>query len=211
MAYRRADPQADAGSDGGFGGTMTASEMDVPPLVLPRTLVLVGLMGAGKSAIGRRLAARLGIPFRDADKEIEAAAGCAIEDIFAQYGEAAFRDGEKRVIARLLTEEPVHVLATGGGAFMDRDTRRAIQDHGLSLWLRADLDLLVERTSRRNNRPLLKSGEPRAILAKLMEERYPVYAEADLVVDSGAGSPEQMVDRVIGHLARYLTALGQNG
>ena len=131
-------------------------------------------MGAGKSAIGRRLAARLGLPFADVDLEIERAAGLTIEDIFETYGEPAFRDVERRVVARLLGEAP-HVISTGGGAFMDLDTRQIIAERGISLWLRADLDLLVARTGRRQNRPLLKQGNRREILQRLMTERYPVY------------------------------------
>jgi shikimate kinase len=159
-----------------------------------RTVVLVGLMGAGKSKIGRRLAARLGLPFFDSDCEIEAAAGETIEEIFANRGERVFRDGERRVIARLLAQ-PVHVLATGGGAFMDPATRALIARRGVSLWLRADLEVLAARVSRRGNRPLLKQGDHKAILAELIERRHPVYAEADLVVDSGDGSPEMTVTR----------------
>ena len=173
------------------------------PLVIPRTLVLVGLMGAGKSAIGRRLAARLGLDFIDADKEIEAAAGCTIADIFAMHGEAAFRDGERKVIQRLLNG-PVKVLATGGGAFIDPEIRSAVAQNGISIWLRADLELLVNRCSRRNNRPLLRKGNPREILQRLMADRYPVYAQADLVVDSGDIPREQMVDRVIDRLSTHL-------
>jgi shikimate kinase len=165
-----------------------------------RTIVLVGLMGAGKSKIGRRLAARLNLAFFDSDQEIEAAAGESIEEIFANRGEQVFRDGERRVIARLLAQ-PVHVLATGGGAFMDPATRQLIGERGVSLWLRADLDVLAARVSRRNNRPLLKSGNARAILATLIEQRHPVYAEADVVVDSGEGSPEVTVGRAIAALA----------
>jgi len=162
--------------------------------------VLVGLMGAGKSKIGRRLAARLNVAFFDSDDEIEAAAGETIEEIFANRGERVFRDGERRVIARLLAR-PVHVLATGGGAFMDEATRRVIGRSGVSLWLRADLDVLVSRVSRRNNRPLLKSGDTRAILGELIAQRYPVYAEANVIVDSGEGSPESTVTRAIAALA----------
>jgi shikimate kinase len=165
-----------------------------------RTIVLVGLMGAGKSKVGRRLALRLGLPFSDSDPEIEAAAGESIEEIFANRGEQVFRDGERRVIARLLAQ-PVQVLATGGGAFMDPMTRSLIGRRGVSLWLRADLDTLVARVLRRNDRPLLKRGDPRVILAELMERRHPIYAEADLTVDSGAGSPEVTVNRVIAALA----------
>jgi shikimate kinase len=164
-----------------------------------RTIVLVGLMGAGKSKIGRRLAARLNLPFSDSDLEIEAAAGESIEEIFANLGERVFRDGERRVIARLLAG-PVHVLATGGGAFMDPATRQLIEQRGVSLWLRANLDVLVSRVSRRNNRPLLKSGDARTILARLIEQRHPVYAQADIIVDSGEGSPEATVNRAIAAL-----------
>ncbi len=165
-----------------------------------RTVVLVGLMGAGKTKIGRRLAVRLGLPFFDSDHEIEAAAGETIEEIFANRGEQVFRDGERRVIARLLAE-PVHVLATGGGAFMDPATRVVIARRGVSVWLRADLDVLVQRVSRRADRPLLKAGDPRGILAELIERRYPIYAEAEVTVDSGDGSPEATVNRAIAALA----------
>ena len=165
-----------------------------------RTIVLVGLMGAGKSKVGRRLALRLGLPFSDSDPEIEAAAGETIEEIFANRGEQVFRDGERRVIARLLAQ-PVQVLATGGGAFMDPMTRSLIGRRGVSLWLRADLDTLVTRVLRRSDRPLLKRGDPRVILGELMERRHPIYAEADLTVDSGAGSPEVTVNRLIAALA----------
>ena len=164
-------------------------------------------MGAGKTCIGRRLATRLALPFVDADHEIESAAGCSIEEIFAQHGEAAFRDGEHRVILRLLAGAPL-VLSTGGGAFIDPRTRAAIRERGISLWLRADLELLLRRTARRNNRPLLKSGNPREILRGLMIERYPVYAEADLVVDSADGPPETTVDRVQRALERFLALQG---
>ena len=170
---------------------------------IPGSLVLVGLMGAGKSCIGRRLASRFKLPFVDADSEIEAAAGCSIDEIFAEHGEAAFRDGERRVIARLLAG-PKQVLATGGGAFMDPRTRAEIRDHGLSIWLRADLELMLERTGRRNNRPLLKQGDPRAILSGLIARRYPVYAEADVAVDSEDAPPEATLERVVTALERHL-------
>jgi shikimate kinase len=165
-----------------------------------RSVVLVGLMGAGKSKIGRRLANRLGLPFFDSDQEIEAAAGETIPEIFANRGERTFRDGERRVIGRLLAQ-PVHVLATGGGAFMDPATRAAIRRRGVSLWLRADLDVLVQRVSRRTDRPLLSDGDPREILSQLIERRHPVYGEADLVIDSGDGSAEATVNRAIAVLA----------
>jgi shikimate kinase len=174
-------------------------------VVLPRTVVLVGLMGVGKTNIGRRLAAHLQLSFVDADAEIEAAAGESIEDIFQRHGEAFFRAGERRVISRLL-DGPVHVLATGGGAFMDKQTRARIRQCGISVWLRAELDLLVTRVARRNNRPLLKAGDKRAVLADLMERRHPVYAEADIVVDSVDGPPELTLNRVIAELKRFIAA-----
>jgi len=167
-----------------------------------RTIVLVGLMGAGKSKIGRRLAARLNLPFFDSDHEIEMAAGESIEEIFANRGERVFRDGERRVIARLLAQ-PVHVLATGGGAFMDEMTRAVIERRGVSLWLRADLDVLVSRVSRRSDRPLLKVGDARMVLGELIEQRYPVYAEANVMIESGDGPPESTVARAIAALADF--------
>jgi shikimate kinase len=171
-----------------------------------RTIVLVGLMGAGKTKIGRRLAARLNLPFSDSDNEIEAAAGETIEEIFRNRGEAVFRDGERRVIARLL-EQPPHILATGGGAFMDPATRALIARRGISVWLRANLDVLVARVSRRNNRPLLQRSDPRSVLAELIDRRHPIYAEADIVIDSSEGSAEQTTMRVIAALANCPLAL----
>ncbi len=162
---------------------------------------MVGLMGAGKTAIGHRLAARLALPFVDADSEVEAAAGCTISEIFERHGEAAFRDGERRVIARLL-DGPRRVLATGGGAFIDADTRALIGREAISVWLRAELEVLVRRTARRDSRPLLKRGNPRQILGRLIEERYPIYAQADIVVDSVDGPPEDTVDNVLAALER---------
>ncbi len=170
---------------------------------IDRTVVLVGLMGAGKSCVGRRLAARLGLDFVDADVEFEAAAGCSISDYFARFGEAGFRDGERKVIARLLDGSPV-ILATGGGAFIDPTTRSRIKDTGISVWIRAELDLLLKRTVGRDHRPLLKQGDPREILGRLMEARYPVYAEADITVDSTDEVPEATVARVMAGLIDYL-------
>lgn len=164
-----------------------------------RSIVLVGLMGAGKSSIGKRLAARIDLPFFDADAEIEAAAGCSIAEIFERHGEAAFRDGERRVIQRLLAG-PRKVLATGGGAFMNAETRAAIARHGLSIWLKADLDTLVKRTARRSNRPLLRQGDPRDVLQRLMNERYPVYAEAEITVETRDGPHEDVVEAIIREL-----------
>ena len=176
----------------------------------PKTIVLVGLMGAGKTSVGRLLAKRLDLEFIDADDEIEQAAQCSIEQIFESRGEAEFRDGERRVIARLLTG-PTHVLATGGGAFMRKETRDAIRGRGISVWLRADLDLLLRRVSRRKNRPLLRNENPRQTLEKLMEERYPVYAEADIVVDSGDRPPGTIVDNVIESIETFLGAGAGSG
>ncbi len=166
------------------------------PEAASRSVVLIGMMGAGKSAIGRRLAPRLGLPFVDADIEIERAAGCSIPAFFAAHGEAAFRDGERRVIARLLSGDPI-VLATGGGAFMDPETRATIARAGLSVWLKADVDTLLSRVKRRDNRPLLKQGDPRAVLERLIAERYPIYAEADVTVESTDAPVSVMVDKVM--------------
>jgi len=163
----------------------------------------VGLMGAGKSTVGRRLAAALRLPFHDADQEIETAAGCSISDFFDRYGEAAFRDGERKVIRRLL-DGPRHVLATGGGAFMDPTTRALIKEKGLSVWLRANIDLLMERVTKRPTRPLLKNDDPRATMERLMAERYPIYAEADITVDSNGGPHDAIVQQILSQL----TALG---
>ena len=148
-----------------------------------RTIALVGLMGVGKSTIGRKLAQTLQLPFRDADHEIETAAGRSISDIFAERGEAEFRAGERRVIARLL-DEPPHVLATGGGAFMNAQTRELIRAKAVSVWLRADLDVMVRRVGRKQHRPLLVGRDPREALSALIKERYPIYAEADIVVEA---------------------------
>jgi shikimate kinase len=172
-------------------------------VTLSKPIVLVGLMGAGKSCIGRKLATALGVDFVDADAEIEAAAGCTIEQIFESHGESAFRDGERRVITRLL-DQPPHVLASGGGAFVDPATRQAIRARAISVWLRADLDILLRRTARRDHRPLLKRGNPRQILQDLIVQRHPVYAEADIIVDSADGPPEVTLDRVLTALKAYL-------
>lgn len=176
----------------------------------PKTVALVGLMGAGKSSIGRRLAQALVLPFIDADAEIETAAGASIEEIFARDGEAAFRNGERRVIARLL-DGPAKVLATGGGAFMDPTTRALIRQRAISIWLRADLETLLARVARRGNRPLLKNGDPRAVLTQLMAERYPVYAEADIAVDTVDGPPEATLAKTIEGLEHFLGATAQAG
>jgi shikimate kinase len=164
-----------------------------------RSIVMVGLMGCGKSAVGRRLATRLGLPFVDADDEIEKAAGKSIEDIFAEHGEPYFRDGERKVLARLLRTGP-QVLATGGGAFMNEQSREAIAESGISIWLKADLPLLVRRVAKRNNRPLLKTGDPEEVMRSLMETRYPVYAEADITVESRDVPHEVIVAEILARL-----------
>jgi shikimate kinase len=167
---------------------------------LTRTVALVGMMGAGKSSIGRRLAARLNVEFRDADSEIENAAGCSISEIFERYGEPAFRDGERKVIARLLTENP-HVLATGGGAFMDPTTREKMKATAVTVWLRAPVDVLLARTQRRDTRPLLRNGNPRDTLERLLEQRAPIYAEADYTLDSEEGPHSTAVERIVAMLS----------
>jgi shikimate kinase len=173
-----------------------------PAWRLERTVALVGLMGVGKSTVGRRLAHQVGATFVDADEEIVVAAGRPIADIFADRGEDEFRAGERRVIARILQGPPA-VLATGGGAFMNPLTRVLLRQRAVSVWLRADLDLLMARVSRRDDRPLLRVDDPRAVMAGLMETRYPVYAQADLVVDSRNGPHQHTVDALIDALAAH--------
>jgi shikimate kinase len=167
------------------------------------SLVLIGLMGAGKSAVGRRLAASLNLPFTDADSEIEAAAGQTIAEIFAEHGEAYFRTGERKVIARLLENGP-QVLATGGGAYMDPETRAAVKEHGISIWLKASLRVMMKRVGRRDNRPLLQVDNPETVMKKLMAERNPVYAEADITVESKEAPHEVMVGSIIDALTARL-------
>ena len=166
---------------------------------LCKIIVLVGMMGAGKTSVGRRLATALGVAFRDADAEIETAAGCSISEIFERFGEPAFRAGERKVISRLLREAP-HVLATGGGAFMDPETRGHIQDTAISVWLRANVDLLIERVKRKDNRPLLRNTDSRTALVRLIAEREPVYAQADIIVESDDGPHDTVVKRIISAL-----------
>jgi shikimate kinase len=167
-----------------------------------KSIVLIGLMGAGKTCIGRRLARRLQMSFVDADEEIVRAAGAPVAEIFRKYGESAFRESERRVIARLLNASPV-VLATGGGAFIDTATRELIKQRGISVWLRADLDLLDKRTRGREGRPLLQTEDPRGTLAALMASRYPIYAQADVVVDSRDEPPEKTTDHVLEAVRAY--------
>ena len=165
-----------------------------------RSVVLVGMMGAGKSSIGRRLALRLGMPFVDADTEIEKAASMTIPDIFAVRGEGEFRAGEARVIHRLLDSGP-QVLATGGGAFMNADTRAEIGAKGISVWLKAEFDVLMKRIRRRHDRPLLKTEDPGATLRRLIEERYPIYGLADITVQSRDVAHDKIVDEIVSELA----------
>jgi shikimate kinase/3-dehydroquinate synthase len=175
------------------------------PVLAGRSIVLVGLMGAGKTSIGRRLAGRLGMSFRDADDEIELAAGCTIPEIFERYGEREFRDGERRVIRRLLSGDPI-VLATGGGSYMDPATRAVIRESAVSLWLRCKLPTLLRRVATRDNRPMLKGGDPAEIMQRLMDQRYPVYAEADVIVDCGDDSQDATTDIVQQALAAWQPA-----
>jgi shikimate kinase len=170
-----------------------------------RTIALVGLMGVGKSSVGRRLANALDLPFRDADAEVEAAAGRSISDIFTDLGEDAFREGERRVIARLLDQEP-HVLATGGGAFMNPRTRDLIKSKAISVWLKADLEVLARRVSRKDTRPLLAGKDPLEVLQAQAALRYPAYGEADVVVETGDAAHHVTVDQVIRALSAHLEA-----
>lgn len=168
-----------------------------------KSIVVVGLMGCGKSAIGRRLASKLGLPCVDADDEIEKAAGKSIDDIFTEHGEAYFRDGERKVIARLLRSGP-QVLATGGGAFICPETRAAIAQSGVSVWLKAELPLLMRRVAKRYDRPLLKGGDPETIMRDLMNARYPIYAEADITVESRDVPHEVIVGEILERLMPIL-------
>lgn len=167
-----------------------------------RVIVLVGLMGAGKSTVGRRLAEKLALPFVDADHEIETAAGKTIPEIFADHGEAYFRDGERKVIARLL-DSGAAVLATGGGAYVNAETRNLIRGKGISVWLKADLPLLMRRVSRRSNRPLLQNSDPEAVMRRLIDERYPIYANADITVMSRDVAHTAVVKDVIKALSQW--------
>lgn len=177
----------------------TSNLGDHPDEVLPsvaRTIVLVGLMGAGKTTVGRRLARRLGLEFADSDFEIEKAARMTVADIFSSFGEDDFRDGERRVISRLM-DGPPRVLATGGGAFINEETRSLMKEKSITIWLDASLDVLVERTSRRDTRPLLQEGDPTDILKRLLEERGPIYAQADIKIQSSDGPHDTVVNSII--------------
>ena len=175
-----------------------------------KSVVLIGLMGAGKTAIGRRLATQLHITFVDADTEIERAAGKSISDIFADHGEAHFRDGERKVIARLLAGVP-QVLATGGGAYMNEKTRETVAKRGISVWLKAELNILMERVGRRDHRPLLKASDPKRVMKRLMDERHPVYANADITVESRDVPHDVIVGEIMNALAECPALAGDGG
>ena len=197
-----------AEKNNGDGG---ASEAEIVPNLGQRSIVLIGMMGVGKSSIGRRLGVRLGIPFIDADGEIEKAAGMSIADIFTRHGEAAFRNGESRVIARLLDGGP-QVLATGGGAVMNPDTRALIKEKGVSVWLSAELDLLMRRISKRKSeRPMLHTADPAATLRELLDEREPIYAQADLTVRSREVPHDAVVAEIVGALTAFLATASLQG
>lgn len=173
---------------------------------LSKPIVLIGLMGAGKSTVGVRLAETLGVPFKDSDIEIEMAAGCSISDLFAIYGEDIFRDLEQRVVKRLLEGRNL-ILATGGGSYIQPAIQDIIKKRAHTVWLRADLEILLDRVGRRDSRPLLATGDKRKILKRLMEERYPIYQKADTIIDSNAGSHEKVVKEVIATLKNQVAGL----
>jgi len=181
------------------------SDAEIRRLVdrLDRPIVLVGMMGVGKSTVGRKLAVLLALPFCDADDAIEEAAQMTVSEIFERFGEPYFRDGERRVIARLLAGGPA-VIATGGGAFVQEDTRKLILDGGIAVWLDSDVDTLVERVGRRDTRPLLKNGDPREIVARLKQEREPSYAKAPIHIASKSGPHGDTVNRIVQALDRWL-------
>ena len=188
-------------------GAGTSQEAEIISALGTRSVVLVGMMGAGKSTIGRRLSARLHLPFLDADTEIEAAAGMSIPDIFETHGEPHFRDGEARVIARLLDGGPA-VIATGGGAFMREETRDRIRGKAVSLWLKADADIIMKRVKRRADRPLLQTADPAATIGRLLEEREPFYQHADLTISSRDVPHERIVDECLDALHGWLCGDG---
>jgi shikimate kinase len=202
-SYRRgAGPATSAGPTKACMPKVTRAKAELPQAAAGRFIVLVGLMGAGKTSLGKRLAKATGLPFVDSDTEIEKAANCSISDIFARFGEAEFRSGERRVIERILEGEPA-IVATGGGAFMDEGTRKLIQSKAISIWLRADLETLVRRTRRRDDRPLLKAGDPREVLKRLIEERHPIYGEADIVIDVDEEQPKETTERLLERIGAF--------
>jgi shikimate kinase len=184
--------------------TTASPPLAVDPALRARTLVLVGMMGAGKSSVGKRLAHALDLPFKDADEEIERAAGLSIPDIFTLRGEAEFREGERRVIARLL-DDPPHILATGGGAFVNPDTRALMQaKNAVSIWLKADPEVLARRVGRKDNRPLLRGKDARVVLTELLAAREPAYSQADLIIESNDGPHQHTVDAILAALKARL-------
>ncbi len=174
-----------------------------PQFTLPRTVALVGLMGVGKTTIGKRLAEHFGLPFVDADEEIEKAAGQSIADIFAHYGEAGFRDGEQKVIARLL-DAPVQILATGGGALTNALTRERLKEKAITVWLKTDLKVLARRVANKPHRPLLKDRDPMEVLKDHVDKRYPLYGMADVVVDTGDNSHGRAMEMVLDALYAHI-------
>ena len=186
--------------------TSATQEAEIVAALGRRSIVLVGMMGAGKSTVGRRLATRLRLPFVDADTEIEAAADMTIAEIFAAYGESYFRDGEARVIARLLESGPI-VLATGGGAYMREDTRNRIRDKAISLWLNVNAEVILRRVKRRADRPLLQTADPAATIGRLIEERYPVYQQADITIVSRDVPHENIVEECTAALHDHLRSV----
>ena len=187
-----------------IGATMS-QEAAIVAALGPRSVVLIGMMGAGKSTVGRRLALRLRLPFIDADTEIEAAAAMSIPEIFEQHGEPHFRDGEARVISRLLSGGPL-VLATGGGAYLREQTRQRIAQAGVSMWLKAEADVILRRVKRRADRPLLQTADPAAVIARLIGERHPLYEQSDIMIDSRDVPHETIVDESMAALHAHLTA-----
>ena len=180
--------------------------MTVPASLRRKTIALVGLMGVGKSSIGRRLAHALDMTFIDADSEIEKAAGCSISEIFERLGEPAFREGERRVISRLIDDGQPHVLATGGGAFMNAETRELLKSRTVTVWLKADIEVLARRVSRKDTRPLLTGRDPVEVLTRQAAERYPIYAEADLSIETGDTAHQVAVEAILAALTAHLQA-----
>lgn len=176
---------------------------------LKKSIALIGLMGSGKTTIGVRLARKLGLPFVDSDAEIEIAAGHTVNEIFEKFGEEDFRTGERKVINRLISDKPT-VIGTGGGAYMDRETRKRLNKKTITIWLKADIKSLVERTSRRNTRPLLRQGDPAEILTNLAKRRYPVYGQSHITVETGRGPHEHVVNNIIHQLNNFLAQERKN-
>lgn len=205
MCYKAAmsDNKDHLSTDDSAHATTEQRKQDLLRALGSRPIVLVGIMGCGKSTVGRRLANRLGLKFIDSDNEIERAANMSIVEMFESHGEPYFRSGEERVIARLLNEGPI-VLATGGGAFMSPTTREAIARNGLSVWMQADFDIVMTRVRRKTTRPLLKTPDPEGTIRRLMDERYPVYAQADVTVHSKDVPHETVVDEIIDAVSAYL-------